>query len=347
MAEDPSWRAWRPRLLALCDELRAATRDVLLQAHGSGDLERIARPRSRGAGDWTYGLDLPGEERIAAWQTEVARDAPLSVMTEDAGWRHLGPGPKGDPIALDAFDHGGPRIAFDPVDGTRNLMADLRPAWTVVSFAPAGSGPPRLRDVCAGIVAELPETRARTRRVFHAERGGPCTLELSELESGELLSTTVLRADDDDRADHGYFPFFRYMADLRPAGAALEAAFFERLERLEGADVRNCYDDQYITSAGQLVMLALGVYRMVVDPRAFLAERRGRPTITTKPYDLAGAVVCAESAGCAITDAEGRALDFPIDTCTPVSFVGYANTVTQRRLEPHWLAVSAEARYWK
>lgn len=332
--------AWRGPLLALCDRLRDAVRRALVDAIRADDLERIARPTSRGRGDWTYGLDLPGEREIAAWQAEVARSRALSVLTEDGGWRHMGPGPGGGAVELDGFGHGGPRIAFDPVDGTRNLMADLRPAWTVVSFAPPGDGEPRLADLTAGIVAELPESRARTRRTLVAERGGACSIAVHELATGALEEERRLTADSDGRADHGYFPFFRYLADLRPATAELEAAFFARLAAHEGADVRNCYDDQYITSAGQLVLLALGTYRFVVDPRAFLAERRGRPTVTTKPYDLAGALLVAEAAGCALTDPLGRALDFPIDTDTPVSWVGYANAATRARLEPHWLAVA-------
>ncbi|MFT5286024.1 MAG: fructose-1,6-bisphosphatase/inositol monophosphatase family enzyme, partial [Planctomycetota bacterium] len=116
-----------------------------------------------------------------------------------------------------------------------------------------------------------------------------------------------------------------------------------RLEREESADVRNCYDDQYICSAGQLILLALGTYRFVVDPRAFLADRRGKPTITTKPYDIGGAILCAEAAGAVITATDGSSLDFPIDTHTPISFVGYANRATHLRLERHWLAVSSES----
>jgi fructose-1,6-bisphosphatase/inositol monophosphatase family enzyme len=334
-----SFTSWRPRLLRLCDEIGRATRGALLGAVEAHSLDSVARPMAVGAGDITFGLDLPSEHLLTEWLHDAARSSPLSVLTEDTGWRHMGPGPGGDAVALDGFDHGGPRIAFDPVDGTRNLMSDLRSAWTVVSFAPPGTGVPRMADLSGGIVAELPDSRARIRRRLSAERGGACHVETHDLVTDERLSDGTLVADDDDRADNGYFPFFRYMADLRPAIADLEARFFERLEREENADVRSCYDDQYITSAGHLVLLAMGTYRFVVDARAFLAERRGRPTITSKPYDLAGAVICAEAAGCAMTAPHGGPLDFPIDTRTPVSYVGYANAATRARLERHWLAV--------
>ena len=131
-APESGWNAWEPRLRALCDGIGEATRSALARE----DVDASSRPVGEGVGDVTYGLDLPSEEWIRGWSREVARGTPLSILTEDAGWRHLGP-PDPD-RELDGFDHGGPRIVVDPVDGTRNLMADLRSAWTVVGFALRG-----------------------------------------------------------------------------------------------------------------------------------------------------------------------------------------------------------------
>jgi hypothetical protein len=328
---------WQARLFRLCDELRAVTRGALLEAEQEGSLATLARPHGQGQGDVTFGLDLPSEARIEAWQLELAREEPLSVLTEDAGWRHLGPDGTGGVRALPGFDHGGPRIAIDPVDGTRNLMADLRSAWTVVAFAPPGPAQPRLADCTAGVASEIPGTLARAYRRLFAT-GARCSFEVCDLEHGQRLRAGELRADDDDRADHGYFPFFRYEPAQRPAIASLEADFFARLARHEGAQTRSIYDDQYISSAGQLVQLALGRYRMVVDPREIVGRRFQVPGVTSKPYDLAGAVVCARAAGAIVTAAEGGPLDFPIDATTPVGYAGYANEPTRKRLQPHWLA---------
>ena len=340
------WERWRPRLLALCDELRERTRAALLEAVRAGDLTGLARTAARGVGDVTFGLDLPSEAWIERWSEEVARLEPLSVLTEDRGWRHLGPGPAG-PRELPGFDHGGPRIAFDPVDGTRNLMFDLRSAWTVVSFAGPGPGTPRLADLAAGIVAELPTSRAASARVYEATRGGPCRVAERALAGGAgpgappaaRGAARELAADASDRADHGYFPFFRYDPRLRPAHARLESAFFARLAAHEGADLRTVWDDQYLSNAGQLVLLAEGTYRMLVDARALVGRRESLATVTSKPYDVAGALLCAQAAGAPLTQADGSPLDFPIDATTPVDFAGYANPATRARLEPHWLAV--------
>jgi fructose-1,6-bisphosphatase/inositol monophosphatase family enzyme len=333
---------WSARLIGLCSRVRAAARSALERAARQGRLEELARPVRQGAGDVTYALDEESERAVEAWLAETARERPLSLLTEDSGWRHLGPGTGGAPRELAGFDHGGPRIALDPIDGTRNLMADLRSAWTVVSCAGPGCGMPRLAELEIGIVSEIPDSRAARYRVLAARRGGGCSFELRALEGDEELERRVLRADADNRADRGYFPFFRYLPEQRPELARLEARFFARLAEREGARVRDCYDDQYISNGGQLVLLALGTYRMVADIRGMVAKKVGGEVVTAKPYDLAGAVLCAREAGCVVTAPDGEELDFPMDCETPVDWVGWANAPTARRLGPHLRAVLAE-----
>lgn len=327
-----------PRLVALSDRLRAATRGALLAAIESRTLDRMARPVGHGVGDVTYGLDVPAERELDRWLVETARQGPLSLLTEDAGWRHFGPGKRRKPVALADFDHGGPRISIDPVDGTRVLMTDLRSAWSVIALAGPGVGLPRLSEVAVGVLSEIPDSRAASFRRFSASRGAGCRLEERTLRGRELRAPRLLSTGKDDRPDHGFFPFFRYAADQRPALAAIEAAFFARLAAREGAEVRTCYDDQYTSNGGQLALLALGRYRMIADLRAWHAARRGRASVTSKPYDVAGAVLCAREAGCVIEAPGGGELDFPLDAVTPVSFVGWVNEPTRKRLWKHLAA---------
>ena len=330
---------WNARLHRLCAAIRVAARAALERAARAGRLEELARAVRQGAGDVTYALDAESEHAVEAWLLETARERPLSLLTEDSGWRHLGPGTRGAPRELAGFDHGGPRIALDPIDGTRNLMADLRSAWTVASCAGPGNGVPRLAELEIGIVSEVPDSRAGRYRVLAAQRGGGCSLELRALQGDGELERRVVRADADERVDRGYFPFFRYLPEQRPELARIEAAFFARLAEREGACVRDCYDDQYISNGGQLVLLALGTYRMIADLRGWVARRIGGPRVTAKPYDLAGAVLCAREAGCVVTEPGGEELDFPLDCETPVDFVGWANAATARRLGEHLRAV--------
>jgi hypothetical protein len=339
-ATDLDW--WEARLVELCGRIRGTARAAVARALADGALARLGAAAHEGAGDTTFALDVEAEAEVERWFEEVACERPLSLLTEDAGWRHRGPRRGGATCELPDFGHGGPRIALDPIDGTRNAMADVRSAWTVVSCAAPGGGIPRLSELALGLLAEIPDSRARLFRTVRARSQGPCRMELLDLEQGSVVAGGILRADGDDRADNGYFPFFRFDAGLRPTLARIEAEFFARLERHEGADVRRCFDDQYICNAGQLVLLALGTYRAIFDLRGQVARALRVNATTSKPYDIAGAVLCARAAGCVVEGTEGP-LDFPLDCSTPLDFVGWHNPATRARLEPHLRAAVAAA----
>jgi fructose-1,6-bisphosphatase/inositol monophosphatase family enzyme len=326
---------WEQALRGLCDKVRSEARAAVAAAVEHGDLDLVARAVRQGAGDVTYAVDARVEAAIERWSEACARTQSLSLLTEDTGWRHMGPDGRGGVRALNGFDHGGPRIALDPIDGTRNLMCDLRSAWTVVSFAPPGSAAPRLGEVSWGMVSEIPDSRGARFRRLSARTGSACELEERELGDGRLVRARTLTAGEDARVDHGYFPIFRYSPDQRPALAAIEADFTERLRVHEGANLRHFFDDQYISNAGQLVLLSIGTYRMIADVRGWLATRMGHSTVNSHPYDVAGAIVCARAAGCVVEGPLGAALDFELDVTTPVDFCGFANPATARRIRPH------------
>jgi fructose-1,6-bisphosphatase/inositol monophosphatase family enzyme len=326
---------WPTRLRELCGRIRREARAAVAAAVEAGDLDLVARPVRQGAGDVTYAIDARVEAAIELWFEEIAKNEPLSLLTEDTGWLHRGPDGRGGTRELPGFDHGGPRLALDPIDGTRNLMADLRPAWTVVSFAGPGALAPRLADLSYGLVSEIPDSRGGRYRSLEAHSNSPCTLELRELASDTLLSRRTLSPNSDARVDHGYFPFFRYSPDQRPALATIETTFAERLRVHEGANLRHFFDDQYISNAGQLFLLSIGTYRMIADVRGWLARRMGTTTVNSHPYDVAGAIFCARAAGCVVDGPLGAELDFELDVTTAVDFVGFVNGATARRLRPH------------
>jgi hypothetical protein len=223
-------------------------------------------------------------------------------------------------------------------------MLDHRSAWAVIALAGPGEDIPHQRDALAACMQELPDSRARVARRFSAVRGAGTELAERAVSSGEILRSHPLRADEDDRLDHGYLPFFAFHPELREEVARLAFDFFKRLEKEEGAELAYCYDDQYICNAGQMALTVLGTYRMVVDPREFIASRRGLSAQTTKPYDVAGAILCVEEAGARITSLAGTELDFPWDVETPLSFAAFANRATRDRALPHLLATLEQYR---
>jgi len=326
----------------LATRLAATCRRQQLEAKTA----ELSRVDGVGVGDTTFGIDTRPEAVVAAWAEELALAGPLSILTEDSGWRHLGPAAGGfGPLA--GFDHGGPRVVVDPVDGSRNLMFDLRPAWAAIAAAPPGSAQPRLSDLTLGVVQELGTSRHGRALRLTGVAGGDCQEQLFELDSHGLAARVhkrQLTVDADNRVDQGFVPFFRYHPASRVQLARLEAAFFERLRRHEGADLRSIFDDQYISNAGQLVLLAQGKYRMIADLRGLCQNTDGSPAVTSKPYDIAGAVVCARAAGALLESPSGEALDVPLDATTQVSFVGFTNAATRARLAPHLQSALADSQ---
>ena len=329
----------RPALRTMAGEIRRLAR----LAPSALNSPHHARPVGRGSGDVTFNPDESTEAYLDIWFAEQAALAPISLLTEDKGWRHGGPGPDpGSWRELPHWDHGGPRVVVDPIDGTRHLLFELRSAWTVIGVAGPGSEAPHQGQIEFGLVTEIPTRLAGWARELEAVHGQGCELREVPLLGQDPGEPRVLKPVDDARVDHGYFPFFAYHPEVRAASHAVAQRFFQRLRRFENAEIEHCYDDQYIASGGQLALLALGHYTMVADLRPRLLGPEGRGTQCAKPYDLSGAVLCATEAGCRVCGLDGRPLEMPLDTQTPVGFLAFAGPRTRERLMPHLAEVLPE-----
>jgi hypothetical protein len=94
------------------------------------------------------------------------------------------------------------------------------------------------------------------------------------------------------------------------------------------------FEDQYISSGGQLYELMAGHDRFVADLRPLLERRReGGPALCCHPYDLCTELIAREL-GVIVTDALGAPLDAPLDVASDVSWVGYANPALRQAVEP-------------
>ena len=95
-----------------------------------------------------------------------------------------------------------------------------------------------------------------------------------------------------------------------------------------------CFEDQYLSTGGQLYELMAGHDRFIADLRPLFERRRaGGPALCCHPYDL-----CTESiarvAGVIVTDEHGERLTAPLDVSTDVAWIGIANRHLQGVLWP-------------
>jgi hypothetical protein len=95
------------------------------------------------------------------------------------------------------------------------------------------------------------------------------------------------------------------------------------------------FEDQYISSGGQLYELMAGHDRFVADLRPLLERRRaGGAALCCHPYDLCTELIAREL-GVLVTDEQGLTLRSPLDVTTDVCWMGYANAALERLIEPH------------
>lgn len=97
-----------------------------------------------------------------------------------------------------------------------------------------------------------------------------------------------------------------------------------------------CFEDQYISTGGQLYELMVGHDRFVADLRPLfeksLAKRGLRLGLCCHPYDLCTELIAREL-GVIITDELGEQLKAHLAVEPDVAWIGYANTGIRNQLE--------------
>jgi len=316
----------RARILAAVRACHARiVRDV--RAHlaplvARGDWERAMAARGEGVGDLVYEIDAAAERSVERLARDLGRIAPTRLLCEGIGEVVTG---RGEPRL---------RVLVDPVDGTRNRMADLRSAFALTGIAVERGGEPlTTSDIEIAVQTEIPPSDRTHAIQLVASRGEGCrraALPLSRL--GAPSRGVPLRAPRRVDVRSGYYSFLRYLPHERAAIAEIEVAFFERARRI-GVDPRRVYDDQWLCAAGQLALVASGRMRMFADLRAHLAARAGAKTIASHPYDVCTALVATE-AGAVVLGGDFETLAAPLDLTTDVSVIAFPNEAARRALEP-------------
>ncbi len=249
-----------------------------------------------------------------------------------------------------AFPYGAPldrcqaRLIIDPIDGTRPIMYNKRSAWWLAGLAPNRGEETSLRDIDVAVQVEIPTTRAALADTLWAVRDSGADGETLNLLTGERRSFQP-QPSRATTIHGGFASVFHPM----PGGKEIFAAIEEELvcELIGGLEESKTalFDDQYLSTGGQLYELITGHDRMLVDVRGMLYERfrrEGQPGgHACHPYDVS-TILIAEEAGVQITDGRGQLLDVPLDTTTDVSWIGYANKTIRAEVEPVLLPLLAK-----
>lgn len=272
--------------------------------------------------DTIYGIDKVSEHAVLAWFAKHwPKSEPVELVMEGLEDHGAVVFPRGTPVARTKW-----KCILDPIDGTRGLMYDKRSAWSLAALAPQRGSQTNLSDIAAAVMTELPTSKAGFADQLSAVKRRGVRAKRVDLRTGRA-KRFVPRPSRATALAHGFASFAKFF----PAAKAWIAVREEKFLRAVGAGPE-VFDDQYLSSGGQLYELLMGRDRLVADirPRAFQATKaRGAPPC--HPYDVCCALI-AQEAGCVIESPDGTPLRVPLDTTTPVAWAGYANRVLARRL---------------
>lgn len=318
-------------LLAPIRELHDEIRRAVVSACEARALDELSRVASDGEGDTAYAIDAIGVDRVIEFlERAVAPRVPLVLVAEG-----LPDGPLALPRGVEPSQAPW-RIIVDPIDGTRGLMYQKRSAWVLTAVAPNLGSRTTLADLVMAVQSEIPLVKQHLYDVLAAERGRGVTAERVNRLTGERQAL-ALRPSHATGIAHGFGAIARFFPGARDELAAIDDEVVFGVLGAAAPGKALMFEDQYISTGGQLYELMAGHDRFIADLRPLMAPvlaARGRPrSLCCHPYDLCTALIAAEL-GVIVTDERGRALRAPLDVESDVAWAGYANERIRAQVEP-------------
>ncbi len=312
---------------AIHEEIRGAVTSAC-ECSSQADISGIVED---GAGDTIYSVDRISETMLVTlFGREIAAHTPIVLIAE---------GLLGGKITLprnckesDAVW----RIIADPIDGTRPLMYQKRSAWILTGVAPNRGDATSLADIELAVQTELPLVKQHLCDTLWAARGkGACGERFNRI-SRERLPLLPQPSTAKDLA-HGFGSVTRFFSGGRDVLAAIDDEIVLGALGPGREGKAQSFEDQYLSTGGQLYELMMGHDRFQADLRpllrSLLKDRGLQNGLCCHPYDLCTELIARE-AGVRISDEIGFPLDAALNVDAEVSWVGYANDHIRRCVEP-------------
>jgi hypothetical protein len=212
-------------------------------------------------------------------------------------------------------------------------MYQKRPAWILTGVAP-GPAPRTLADIELAVQTEIPLVKQHLSDELWAVRGhGTSAIRFNRL-TGETTSLPLHPSGSTNIA-HGFAMIARFFPGNRAELAAIDDELVEAMMGPPQPGKAQSFEDQYISTGGQLYELMAGHDRFVADLRPlFERQRANGAALCCHPYDLCTELIAREL-GVLVTDERGSPLRATLDVTTDVSWVGYANEALRATIEPH------------
>ena len=161
-------------LLTPIRQLHEQIRDAVVAETERAALTELSEIAKEEAGDTIYAIDRVSEARlIDFFASEIAPHVPIVLIAEGLDGGEVA----GQIVLPEGTDEADAqwRIIVDPIDGTRGLMYQKRPAWILTGVAPNRGPQTNLRDIELAVMTEIPLVKQHLSDVAWAvarEKGG-------------------------------------------------------------------------------------------------------------------------------------------------------------------------------
>jgi fructose-1,6-bisphosphatase/inositol monophosphatase family enzyme len=319
----------RRLLCALQHDIRASL--LAARRHGA---RRFADVAAVTAADTIYQVDRLSEGAILAWfEAHWPRAWPVELVMEGVEDEEVLTFPRGTPVRKTRW-----KCILDPIDGTRGWAYDKRSAWILTGLAPQRGPGTTLADIVVAAMTELPTTKQDRADQLSAVRGcGPRGLvaRRRDLRTGRARSL-ALRLSGAGDFMHGFASLVRFFPEGKALTAEIEEALWRELYGGGGttAKVPAIFEDQYLSTGGQLYEILAGHDRMIGDLRPPVLAKLGiASSRVCHPYDICTELILREAGGIVESPA-GEPLRARLDTTSAVAWMGYANATLAAQVRP-------------
>ncbi|MGI9035099.1 MAG: inositol monophosphatase family protein [Pyrinomonadaceae bacterium] len=293
------------------------------------NLSRIAYEEE--FGDTIYAVDRVSEEILVEYfEREIAAHTSVVLIAEGLENGQL-------VLPRRTSDAGAKwRVIIDPIDGTRGLMYQKRSAWILTGIAPNKGFETNLSDIELAIQTEIPLVKQHLSDMLWAEKGRGASGERYNRITGEITGLKLAPSKAETIA-HGFASVSRFFAGVGVEATELYEAIVKNALGEVQAGKAHCFEDQYISTGGQLYELMAGHDRFIADLRPVfeksLEKRKLKLGICCHPYDLCTELIAREL-GVIVTDETGKQLKTRLSVETDAAWIGYANRAIRAQIEP-------------
>ena len=323
-------------------KLHEIIRDEVVKVCENSELQQLSEVAHEGKEDTFYFIDSISEKRITEYfEGEIINISPVVLIAEGIAENGNIVLPAGTSEKDAEF-----RIIMDPIDGTRELMYQKRSAWILTGVAPNKGKDTNLQDIEFAVQTEIPLVKQHLSDIVSAYKGKGIEAHRYNRLTGDQQSIN-LHPSAAQSIEHGFAMIARFFHGARDVLAKIDEEIIRNiLGNVQGGKAL-CFEDQYLSTGGQIYELISGHDRFIADLRPLLEdilEERGvNLGLCCHPYDLCTELIARE-AGVIVTDEKGNPVQALLNVTDNVSWIGYANNSIKKEVESHLISTLKKYR---